>query len=171
MTGLRLQGEEDYEEFARALKAAGDKVLSRRVNKAMRDVAKPIGDRILRDGAAKLPHRGGLSSRVASTPPALRFRTSANSVYAALVFGGNKRKGIDFRSIDSGVLRHPVFAGRRFVSTGAFGTGAAKAKWTWVRQEVTPGAFSDELPKHLPTLRGVLVDAIQETLNDVAKEV
>lgn len=159
--GLRIQGEDDYERFARALKAAGDKKLMRNVNKSMREAAKPIGERMLRDGAAKLPHRGGFSARVASTPPAMQFRVSANSVYAAIVFGQNKRKGIDFRSIDAGILRHPVFA--RATQT--------RDEWTWTRQAVVPAAFSEELPKHLPEFRSALVEAIQQTLNDVAKEV
>lgn len=153
-----LDNPRDFERFAYTLRTKGSPALRRAVSRSFRRTAKPTAEQILRAGATKLPKRGGLSARVATTPPALRFSIATQSPYASINFGG--RKGLDFRSLDEGLVRHPVFAR----------PNKTRKEWTWVAQRIPAHAFTDELPKHKDQVVSDVVREVQSTLDDLARK-
>jgi hypothetical protein len=149
----RIEGLEDLQRVADALKEAGDKDLQNKVSAALRNQAKPLGLLVLRTGAAEMPHRGGLSGRVSGmgrvgVSSALKGRVSAVSVIL-------RNKGVDLKSMDAGVLRHPVFGNRS----------------AWVRQSVPSGAFSRAFDAEALVVQRAATKAAQDVLDDVARKV
>lgn len=149
---VRVEGNDDLQRVADALKAAADRDLQKRISAAMRDIAKPLGQDVLEEGAAELPSRGGLSAYVASkgrigVSNSLRGRTA--SVTLAL-----RNRGVRFAAMDRGLLRHPVFGNRS----------------VWVGQSLPAGMFSKAFEKRADEVRPRLVKAAQDALNDVARK-
>lgn len=156
--GVRIKGTDELQKVADALKEAGDKDLQKRVSKAMREVAKPLGDKVLREGAAELPRRGGLSDYVASKGKigisnSLRGRSA--SVTLKL-----HNKGVRFGAMNQGRLRHPVY-GRPLLS---------RKEWGWSTQSVRPGMFTRPFDAAAPEAAQEVTQAAQAALNDVARK-
>ena len=132
---------EDYARFAAALKQA-DKAVARAIRKRIREVAAPIGAHVVAEGSASMPSRGGLAARLASGKPAVSILAKGASI--------NLKKGANYKGLDSGVLRHPVY-------------GNAKK---WVAQSVPEGtyteAFQDLPPDARAKLDLILTDAMKE---------
>lgn len=152
MTGLRLEGTDELQKVADALKEAGDKDLQKQISAALREEAKPLGLRVLRAGAAPMPHRGGFAQRVegmgrVGVSSSLRGRTA--SVTVAL-----RNKGADLKSLDAGILRHKVF-------------GNADV---WVRQSVPAGSFRRAWESEAAAVRERAVKAAQGVLDEVGKK-
>lgn len=78
-------------------------------------------ERAARAGAQRLPRRGGLSRQVASSRFSTRRRPRAGGTTVSLVVDSS----YDLRGIDRGVVVHPTFGHR-----------------PWVTQPVAPGWFS-----------------------------
>jgi len=154
MTGLRIEGSDDLQRVADALKAAGDGGLQKAVSGSIRAEARPLGLRVLRLGAAEMPRRGGLSARVAAgsagVSSSLRGRVASVTVVL-------RNKGIDLKAMDAGVVRHPAFA-------------RADRDRVWVRQSVPEGAFRRAFAAEATGVRSKAVDAAQGVLNDVARK-
>lgn len=150
---IRIEGTDDLQRVADALKEAGDKDLQKRVSAAIRTEAKPLGLRVLHRGAEKMPQRGGLADRVAGmgrvgVSSALRGRVASVQVIL-------RNKGVDLKAMDAGVLRHPVFGNRQ----------------AWVRQSVPARAFSDAFDAEAAQVQQAVNKAAQDTLDDVARKV
>lgn len=155
---LRIEGTDDLQKVADALKEAGDKDLQKRISGALRSEAKPLGLRVLRRGAEEMPHRGGLSARVAGegrvgVSSALRGRVASVSVIL-------RNKGVDLKSMDAGILRHPVF-GR---------ADRSRKEWAWTRQSVPAGAFRRAFDAEAAEVQKAAVKAAQDVLDDVARK-
>ena len=152
---VRIEGTDDLQRVADALKDAGEKDLVKAVSGALRGEAKPLGERVLRRGAESMPHRGGLSERVAGmgkvgVSSALRGRIASVSVIL-------RNKGVDLKAMDAGVLRHPVFA-------------QADRSRVWVRQSVPAGAFRKAFDAEAAEVQAKAVKAAQGVLDDVARK-
>lgn len=154
---LRIEGTDDLQRVADALKEAGDKDLQKQISGALRGEAKPLGLRVLRRGAEEMPHRGGLSERVAGgsigVSSALRGRVASVSVIL-------RNKGVDLKAMDAGILRHPVF-GR---------ADRTRKDWAWTRQSVPAGAFRRAFEAEAAEVREKAVKAAQGVLDDVARK-
>ncbi|HJR90329.1 MAG TPA: hypothetical protein VJ782_09260 [Aeromicrobium sp.] len=144
---------DDLQRISRALKEAGDKGLQKRVSAAMRQEAKPLGERVLRAGAGKMPRRGGLSSRISSRGKVL-ISNSLGGKSASVTLRLKTSDGYDLRGLDRGQLRHPVYGHRK----------------TWVRQSVPANAFTEAFEAEAPRFRQSILKAAQDTLNDVARK-
>lgn len=173
---IELKGAEDFTRFAAALKEAGDKELSKAVGKALRTEAKPLGEKVVQAGAERMPHRGGLSALIAQSRVSVRFSQSRNpSVTLALT----DKSGHDLRSLDRGVLRHPVFLRKR---TGLFRRKTGRGKtghvlggtdrkgWTWTAQRVPAGAFTEAFDRNSPPVVTAVTTAVQAVLDDAARK-
>jgi hypothetical protein len=109
-------GQSAFRAAAQALNEAGDKELRREVYAAFKKAAKPLGERIVRDGSAGLPHHGGLSARVAAAKVGQSNSTTGRNPGVALTLRtkpGDSGKSMDLRTIDKGIVRHPVFGRRK----------------------------------------------------------
>lgn len=156
---IRTEGADDLDRLAAALREAADKNLQRRMSKAMRDVARPIGLAVLHDGAEEMPHAGGFSNYLTNkgrvgVSTALRGKVASVSVLL-------RNRGVQFKAMDAGILRHPVFADHDLT----------RKQWTWVAQSVAPGAFSRAFERRAETARAAVLAAGQQVLNDAAGEV
>lgn len=130
----------------------GDKILRRRISKALRDVAKPVGADVIRKGAARLPHRGGLAERVASRGSVTASISSGSSTRATLSL--KNRDGIKLAGIESGNVRHPVYGLRN----------------AWATTNVEPGVFRQafESETEIARVRNELVDAMEAAARELA---
>lgn len=153
---FEARGQKELAELGAALKDAGDRDLTNRVRAAMRGVAKPVGVRVLRTGAESMPHRGGFSSRVASQGRAgLATALVSGTLHVTLTLSN---KGADLKSLDAGILRHPVFK-----------RGDGKARW--VRQSVPEGTFTRAFETEAPLVAREVLTAAEATLDTVARKV
>lgn len=155
---VRIEGTDELQKIADALKAAADRELQKRVSAAMRDLAKPLGRRVLEKGAEELPQRGGFAAYFVArgrvnVSNSLRGRSA--SVTIAL-----RNKGTRFAAVDKGLLRHPVFA--RGDKT--------RKEQTWVSQRIRPGVFTRAYEAEVPNVRAEVLKAAQATLTDVARK-
>jgi hypothetical protein len=153
---FELRGAKELAELSAALKEASDRDLTNRVRGAMRGVAKPVGVRVLRAGAESMPHHGGFADRVASRGRVgLSTALVARTVHVTLTLSN---KGADMKSLDAGILRHPVFK-----------RGDQKARW--VRQSVPEAAFSHAFDAEAPMVAREVLTAAEATLETVARKV
>lgn len=151
---LRILGEESLSALAHAMRE-GEKDTKRRLRKAIRDVAKPLGQETIAAGAAAMPHRGGLSARVAAAKPGISNLLGSANPRVAIRLTNKQRDSL--KAMDQGLLRHPVFArdGR---------------KRAWVSQHVPADAFSDAFQAGAPRVRAAALEAATEVLNQIARE-
>lgn len=142
---------DDYREFYQRTKAASGKIRTR-TRKRLRDSAKRHSEGIVSEGAAKLPHRGGLDDHVATKGRNPTVALTATG--ARLVLG--KRKGPQIGRMNEGDLRHPLFGRKR----------SAAGKSLWIPQEIAAGAWNEPIEKRLPDIR----DDVARELDAVLKE-
>lgn len=127
-----------------ALKSADKKVLAG-MRKGIREVAKPVAQSVLTEGADQLGHAGGLAGRVASrTKPSITV--GANDVRIRLA-GGAALGRIDA----SGVARHPVF-GHRSV---------------WRGTNFKPAIFSSRFAEHAEDVRRAAWNGMRQALDTI----
>lgn len=150
MTGLHVEGTADLQRLADRLKVAADRDLRKQVGASLRKVAKPIGQRVLERGARVMPHKGGLSERIARGKIGVRSGLTGRSASVSLML---KAGGYDLKPLDRGDLRHPVFG----------------LKKTWVRQSVPPLAFTGAFELEAPEARRAVLKAMETTLDDAAR--
>lgn len=153
---MRVEGTDDFKRAAQALTGLGDRGVRLATQKGLRASAKPLGEDMVRGGAADMPHRGGLSARVAASQ--VRVLASLTGGNPRVVISLRTREGYRLKAMDQGNLRHPVFAreGR---------------KTTWVRQTVPAGGFSDAFAAGAPMVRRDLTRQVQQALDAAARTV
>lgn len=128
---------------AAKLKRAGQSELRKEINKALKETAEDLRTTTRAVARRRLPQRGGFAERVAKAPQ----RVSVTSKSVRIVVG---KKGSGARAADEGLIRHPVFGRRQFVS-----------------QRVIPGWFTDTAESQ----KSEIVDAIGEAMENVARKV
>lgn len=142
----------DLDQFARAFRGA-DKVIQRSVSKALREVGKPMAAEVIREGADSLPHAGGLSVLIAdgadSASVSLSLRGKVTSVSLTLRSGKH-----DLRSMNNGVLRHPVFGNKN----------------AWVSQSIRENVFTEAFDKHRDEAVKAMEQALRAAADEIARE-
>lgn len=149
----------DFEKIAKALKAAGDKGLQKEVSKAIREEARPLGRRVLEEGADELPESGGLADRVRDLGRVGVSASLAGRVASVRIILRNKGAGLGV--IDRGIIRHPVYP--RF--------GVPREEWTWTEQPVRAGAFSRPFRRQVGPVRKAALKGAKKALSDAARSV
>lgn len=137
----------DLDHFGRVLRGSGS-VIRRRVQTALRQAGKPIGEKAIREGSADLPSHGGLRNRVREARVDIRLEGSG----VALSLSDRDRDALG--GLDEGRLIHPVFGKRK----------------TWVEQRIRPASFRRALDRQAPALQTKVRDALQRALDDIARE-
>ncbi len=150
MDGLVGVDLEQWKKTAALIKAA-DKKVARATRKGLRDAARPIADAVVREGAEKMPHRGGLSAYLAANmkPP---ISLTGSSVAIRLLGKSARGKAIQTKALDEGRLRHPVFGvWRKDTPT----------------QTVPAHAYSDALGTHRDEAVTIVRAAVQAALDNL----
>jgi hypothetical protein len=120
---VRVEGTEQLERLAKAVKLYGDKELRKDMLRALRNAAKPMALAIKDQARDDLPHTGGLNEFVASASISPRTRTSGKSAGVRIT---GRKSGHDLDAINRGRVRHPVYGGPAWV------TQSVQAGW-WER--------------------------------------
>ena len=131
-----------------ALLKSSEKKVATAARKGLREVAQPIGDEVGLEGADKMPHAGGLSAYLATNAkPRVLLPSVFGGVSTMSIALQDKKGGVKLRSLDRGVLRHPVFGHRS----------------TWKLQNVPTNAWSDAFAKK----KSQAVEAVEKAVRDV----
>lgn len=146
---FHVKGDEEFRKIAGRLRAAGDRDLNKATSGAIRKVAKPIGQRVLKAGAESMPKKGGLAGKIGAGKVGIRVATGRTPAVSILL----KASGYDLNPLDRGDLRHLVF-GR---------------KGSWVHQRVPAGKFTEAFAKEAPEAQRAVLEAANQTLDDVAR--
>jgi hypothetical protein len=155
---LRVTGAKELTALARRLHEAADTGLTREFRKALSKGGKPLEAAIRANVGEYLPSRyARIIAKAAKVTS--RFSTRAREVSVRYVVTA---KGVKtdrkIRTIDTGVLRHPVFA------------RGPRSRWRWVGQSVRPGVVSDHVDRLRTQIRRDLVQAVHDTAKKITKE-
>lgn len=133
--------DDDLKALAKRLKAAGEKGLTRELNKGIRDAVLPLRTEAPKSALRVLPGRGGLAQRVASSKISIGKRE--NGIRFTM------RNQYQLEKMDKpGELRRPVFPRRTRIqkitrrNKGSAKLNANRKKWAWETQKIKPGWFS-----------------------------
>lgn len=137
---------------AQALNEAADKELRKQVYAAFRKASKPLGETVIREGSAKMPHRGGLSARLATAK--LSQSNSTTGRNPGITLRIKSREGYELPALDRGRLRHPVFGRRR----------------RWVLQRVPARAFSTPFEQGREQVANEVTRALEDVAQDIARQ-
>lgn len=139
-------GAHQLEVLAKRLKATGDRELRKELLRGIREGTKGTKPDITRSLATRLPKRGGLAERMATSRISTKTKLSGSTVGVRL----EARAPHDIRSMNAGRLRHKVFGREQ-----------------WVDQDVEPGAFTDPIEQDAPEIRS----AVERVMRDVAHRI
>lgn len=109
----------DYKALAVKLKAL-DRKLAARVRGRLREISKPLGEEVIREGSEGMPARGGLRDHLMTGG-----KVGVSILRSSLTIRLQERSGIQLEPLNRGKLRHPTF-GRE----------------PWVSQSVPAGSYS-----------------------------
>lgn len=137
----------------KALNEYADKGFLKEVRADMRRAAKPLGDKVIREGAAEMPKRGGLSRELAKAKMSQSNTTSGRNPGVSMLF--RTKPSHDLKSIDGGTVRHPNW-GRR-------------GKGQWSETKVTPGAYSRPFEAGAPEVAHEIVSGLTRIASDIAQ--
>lgn len=132
---------------ASALLKSADKKVAAGMRKGLRNVAQPLGDTVGLEGAAKMPHAGGLSGYLATNARPTVSLTGKD----ILIRLQDKRGGIALKAMDRGMLRHPLYGLRS----------------TWVLQSVPESAWTDPFVAHKDQAVEAVRVEVQKVLNNL----
>ncbi len=130
---------EEFLQLSKDLKTAAP-ALRRELHTQMRQAARPLIAQTRAAALAQLPKSGGLNRRYAGNRQTVQVRTGALTAGVRIVM---PRAGT--RSIEQGLIRHPVF-GRR--------------DRPWVGQQVSGTWWDETLEAGAPTVRRHLDDVV-----------
>jgi hypothetical protein len=165
--GLQVQTA-GYREAAAGLRALADKGVTNAVRRGLRSVAKPLGQDMIAGGAAQMPHRGGLSDRVAQSKVSLRIGMTGGNPSVEIQLA--QRQGYQLGDMDKGKLRHPVFE-RHHSPRSVMHKGRRRRVMgprmpvRWVGQTVPAKAFTTPFEQGAPKVRAALVREVQSAVN------
>lgn len=145
-------GSADLERLAIAYREGGRKIRSA-MAKGLRAPANPLAEAVVKQGAEKMPRRGGLSERIAASRGGVTVSLLGQRVSVSLRM--KTVEGYDLRTIDrKGIIRHPVFGNRK----------------VWNVTKVEPHAFTDVFNEGAPEVRQAVLTAIRTALAEIARE-
>lgn len=152
MTEIRSDARE-FERAARALASAAEgRYAVKGLNAALRNAARPIGREVVREGAAEMPHRGGLSAIAARSRVNVTSRVQGDRAMVSLRFS-SKKAGLGY--LDTGYVRHLVFGRKK----------------SWVTQPVPARAFTRAFERHASEARNEVLKemhALTETIKGMS---
>ena len=137
----------ELEALAFRLRRAGDTELLREVTRAMRDAVEPVQDDIR---AGLVPHLP--NPYAAALDEDLRLGVSVRTTDrdpGVAVTGQARGKVRRLRSLDAGILHHPLFGSREH----------------WYAQEVQPGWFTGPAEAAGPRVRAAIERALEDVGN------
>lgn len=149
----RADSSAQFREAAKALNEAADKGLRREVYAGFRKAAKPLGERMISQGAAEMPHHGGLAARIAASKLAQSNSTTGRN--PSITLSLRSREGYDLKAMDAGILRHPVF-----------GRWLAGVK----PQRLRPGAFTRPFEAGADGVRKEVIAALNRVNDQIVKQ-
>jgi hypothetical protein len=140
MTEMHIEGVAQLAALSKRLRDTGEKDLKRELNRSLRDASKkPI--RLAKANAAeRLPRKGGLAEKVATSRITQKNRLSAKNPTLAIQAAND----VNLWRLDRGRIRHPVFGNRD----------------KWVTQNITSGWWSDAMNEAAPEARRELAKAL-----------
>lgn len=148
---FRIEGTDDFQKVADVLKEVDSKELTNATRKAMREVLKPVSQRIVERGSEQMPHRGGLADHVRSgAKVGALFGIKSKVANVKIVL---RNKGVGLAPLDKGKARHPLFGLKRH----------------WFLQEVPEGAFTKGFTEAAPLVRAELLKAANEVIDKAAR--
>lgn len=148
--GFRVVGGEDFHALATRLKGA-EKPLRAAVNKGLREVGKPLGQKMLESGSGAMPSRGGLAGRVRNTGVTLGMLRGGTGASGRVEIRLRSKEGFDLPAMNRGTVRHPVFG-----------------RSPWVAQSVPSGKFMEPFEESADEVRNALATQIAKALDDIA---
>jgi hypothetical protein len=128
MPRIEIEGADQLERLAKALKDAGDKNLRKELFKASQRSTRPVKKEVTASARKTLPKRGGLNEWVGRTKLKTKTRTGGRNVGVLITGAPGKRMSptSDLRAINRGRVRHLTFGHK-----------------PWVTQQVRPGFWDD----------------------------
>ncbi len=155
---IRLRADtRDFERVAKALREAGDRKINLAVSRAFREVAKPLGEKVARDGNAAMPSRGGLRAALESdTTVRVRTTLSGRRTGSTLTIGSSRGR---LALLDRGFIRHPVY-GR---------ADRERRSWAWTTQRVPEGQYTKAFRNGAPMVRDALLVELRRISKEIAK--
>lgn len=139
-------GADQLDRLAKRLKATGDRELRKELLRGIREGTKGTKPDITRSLSTRLPRRGGLAARMATSRISTRTKLSGKSVSVRL----EARAPHDIKGMNAGRLRHKVFGREQ-----------------WVEQQVPPGVFTDPIERDAPEIRR----NVERVMSDVASRI
>lgn len=145
---FRITGAGDFERIARDLKKAN---VEDEIRKALDRAGEQLIDDARESATSTLPTRGGLAARVAGSTFEARVQARGKTVTARLTAKDSPGRSVDLKSLDGGVVRHPVYGDRG----------------RWAEQKVPRGWFSKPIRKGLRKVRDELVTAVETVTRNI----
>ncbi len=163
-TSAAVSGAEKLELLGRHVRAVGeDRTIFKHLTKRVRPMAAPVRAALRASALATLPSRGGLASLVAREPITVSVRRGTATAGVSIREGRHRR---DVRSMDYGILRHPVYAKQGQRRRDSTKTG--EKGWAWVQQSVPQGHWSNVI---YGPVTDEFEDHVLEAVDDAIAEV
>lgn len=158
-----------YRRAVVGLRVLADKGLTNAVRRGLRDVAKPLGDDMIAGGARAMPHRGGLSARVASSRVGLRTGMTGGNPSVEIQL--RQPQGYRLDAMDKGRIRHPVFEGHHLARTAThkgrkYRVQGPRLRSRWVGQNVPAKSLTTPFLEGAPKVRQSLVREVQKAVDE-----
>src|SRR4249919_2935090 len=129
----------------------GDKALQKRLRTGLQAAAKPLSERVVKEGAAGMPARGGLRARLESARGGVTASLAGRTVAVSIRIANREKDSLS--ALNSGLLRHPVF------KTGA-----------WTSQRVPAGTYDEAFKRGAPEATDRVNAEIAKALDEIARE-
>lgn len=157
---------DDLKLLMRRLKEAGNRGLSRELNKSITQAVMPLKKELPKSARRRLPRRGGLAERVATSKITVSKR---NFAVRLIMKNAYELKKMD----DPGVIRHPVFPRRSRIqrvtgrNRGSSRLNVNRKKWAWESQRIRKGWASDPMNATKAQAKQEIEDAMQRVFRQI----
>lgn len=142
---------------------AGDKVLQKRLRTGLQAAAKPLAEKVVKEGSAEMPAGGGLRARLLASRPGITASLAAKNVSISVRITNKQKDALG--ALNSGKLRHPVFGELRLKLSSSGALGSA-----WVEQAVPEGTYTAAFKRGAPDATARVNAEIQAGLAEIARE-
>jgi len=129
---------------------AGDKDIRKAIRDGLTKAGKPLADKVVREGAAKMPRRGGFAARIAASRGRVAGSYTSRGATVSIAIANREKDAL--KALDEGQLRHPVW------KTGV-----------WAAQSVPAHAFTNAFNAGADDVRDDMNEAVDAALNDIAR--
>jgi hypothetical protein len=143
---LDITGGEDFARVAKRLKDAGDRELTRELNKAVREAMAPARRAMEQSLDQNLPHRGGFDRKLRGE---VKFRIVRRANGLRLTTSHRYQ----LRLIDQGRVRHPLFADRGH----------------WYTTTIEPGVLTKPFEENADQARQKIGEATDRVARKIAR--